>query len=146
VRIDRVGDHTLAEAAELFDAYRVHYGAGAAPVAAMTWLADQIRSERLLAWLASDVGAIGVVTVAPVPASIGLGTNWSIRDLYVRPAARGRGSASLLLRRVIDEAASAGVRRLALQTETDNPAISLYRRMGFEPVDGYVGLSRPVAG
>ena len=146
MRIDRVGDDTLADAAELFDAYRVHYGAGAAPVTTMTWLADHIRSERLLAWLASDIAAIGVVTVAPIPASIGLGMNWSIRDLYVRPTARGRGTASMLLRQVIDAAASAGVRRLALQTEADNPAISLYQRMGFELVDGYIGLSRPVGG
>jgi GNAT superfamily N-acetyltransferase len=64
--------------------------------------------------------------------------------LFVTPSARGRGHAKTLLYRVIDEATSAGVKRLALQTEADNPAIRLYRRAGFEPVDGYVGMSLAV--
>jgi ribosomal protein S18 acetylase RimI-like enzyme len=137
-------DGAAFEAASvLFDAYRVHYGAAAAPSRAAGWLREQITAGALFVWVIRDTTGeyVGLVTVAPMPASVNLGTNWSIRDLYVNVAARGRGHAEALLRHVIGIARDHDIRRVGLQTEIDNPAISLYRRIGFEPVDGYVGLA-----
>ena len=138
------GDTAAFDAATvLFDAYRVYYGAAAAPSRVAAWLRDQIMAGTLLAWVIRDAAGeyVGLVTVAPMPASVNLGTNWSIRDLYVAVPARGHGHAESLLRHVIAIARDNGIRRVGLQTEVDNPAISLYRRIGFETVEGYVGLA-----
>src|SRR5262249_47337656 len=127
----------------LFDAYRVHYGAAAAPSRVAAWLRDQIMAGPFLAWGVRGAagGDVGLVTGGPLPASGGLGANWSIRDLYVAVPARGHGHAESLLRHVIAIARDNGIRRVGLQTEVHNPAISLYRRIGFESVEGYVGLA-----
>ena len=49
------------------------------------------------------------------------------------PEARGRGHASALVRRVIDEAREAGARRLFLFVEPEGP-VALYERLGFREV------------
>ena len=55
-----------------------------------------------------------------------------VKRLYTRPAARGRGLAKALLRRIEEEARAAGLPVLRLETGTRQPeAIGLYERMGF---------------
>jgi GNAT superfamily N-acetyltransferase len=54
--------------------------------------------------------------------------------MYTRPAARGRGIAKALLRRINDEARGTGKPVLRLETGTlQEEAIGLYKRMGFRP-------------
>jgi len=48
--------------------------------------------------------------------------------------ARRSGVGSLLLRTLIEEALRSGLPALSLSVEPDNPAASLYERLGFEPV------------
>ncbi|MEV4823919.1 GNAT family N-acetyltransferase [Micromonospora sp. NPDC049274] len=82
------------------------------------------------------------MTVTIMPASLMLGTAWSIRDLYVTPVYRRTGIANALLRHVIHNAGNAGAHRVSLQTETDNvPALTLYTDIGFQPVTGLELLS-----
>lgn len=50
--------------------------------------------------------------------------------------ARGRGVGTLLLRALIDEAQRSALPALSLSVEVDNPAASLYERLGFETVGG----------
>ena len=52
---------------------------------------------------------------------------------------RGRGVGRLLLLGLIDRARNAGHDRLSLSVEPDNPAIHLYRSLGFELVGGSGG-------
>jgi ribosomal protein S18 acetylase RimI-like enzyme len=81
-----------------------------------------------------------------MPASLALGTAWSIRDLYVAPAYRRMGIAGVLLQQVIDDAREAGAHRVSLQTETGNtPALTLYAAAGFQPVTGLELLSVDLA-
>ena len=47
---------------------------------------------------------------------------------------RGMGVGRLLLTELIDSAGQAGHERLSLSVEPDNPAVKLYRSLGFEPV------------
>lgn len=56
-------------------------------------------------------------------------------DLSLLPAARGRGTGSLLLRQLMQECAAAGM-PLQLQVLTSNPARRLYLRLGFRRVGG----------
>ena len=55
-----------------------------------------------------------------------------VKRVYTRPAARGRGVAKALLRRIEDEARGACISVLRLETGTyQQEAIGLYERMGF---------------
>ena len=55
-----------------------------------------------------------------------------IMDIALAPAFRGRGIGTSLLRALMEEAAESG-RRLSIHVEMNNPARSLYERLGFEP-------------
>jgi ribosomal protein S18 acetylase RimI-like enzyme len=55
-----------------------------------------------------------------------------IMDIAVAPPFRGRGIGTTLLRAVIDEAERSG-RRVSIHVEQNNPARTLYERLGFEP-------------
>jgi GNAT superfamily N-acetyltransferase len=57
-------------------------------------------------------------------------TPW-LASVYVAPAARGRGVASALVRRVVQQAATLGVTRLYLYTES---AQGLYEKLGWRVI------------
>jgi ribosomal protein S18 acetylase RimI-like enzyme len=56
-----------------------------------------------------------------------------IMDIALAPEYRGRGIGTSLLRSLMEEA-DASARKLSIHVETNNPARSLYDRLGFEPV------------
>ncbi|MEU1968405.1 GNAT family N-acetyltransferase [Micromonospora sediminicola] len=132
------GHPAFDRTAAMFDAYRVHYGLPSSPEMTRSWLRDQLAQHRISAAAAIRADQVcGFVTATIMPASLALGTAWSIRDLYVDPHHRRGGVANALLRHVINSARAAGAGRLSLQTETDNvPALTLYTRAGFRPVTG----------
>ncbi|WP_433651425.1 GNAT family N-acetyltransferase [Micromonospora zamorensis] len=132
------------QVAALFDDYRVHYGQPSSPEITRTWLHDQLAQHRLSAAAAIRADDVcGFITAMIMPASLTLGTAWSIRDLYVAPRHRRSGIANALLEHTIHNARSAGARRVSLQTETDNaPALRLYSEVGFQPVTGLELLNR----
>jgi GNAT superfamily N-acetyltransferase len=57
--------------------------------------------------------------------------------IAVSPEARGRGTGTALLTALIDHAVKDGVRALSLSVEEDNPAVRLYRRLGFVPAGAH---------
>ncbi|MEU7173781.1 GNAT family N-acetyltransferase [Micromonospora tulbaghiae] len=126
------------QVAALFDDYRVHYGQPSTPQITRSWLHDQIAQQRISVAAAVRADRVrGFITVTVTPASLMLGTSWSIRDLYVAPHHRRSGIANALLQHVIRNARAAGAHRVSLQTETDNiPALTLYTEIGFQPVTG----------
>jgi ribosomal protein S18 acetylase RimI-like enzyme len=134
-----VPDHpAFNQVAALFDAYRVHYGQPSSPESTSSWLHDQLAQHRLAAAAAIRADQVcGFITVAITPASLKLGTAWSIRDLYVASHHRRTGIANALLHHIIHSARVAGALRVSLQTETDNAsALKLYTAIGFKPVAG----------
>ncbi len=58
-----------------------------------------------------------------------------IMDIALLPDYRNQGIGGELLRDLLAEAAATN-RRLTIHVERHNPALRLYRRMGFEPVGG----------
>jgi len=54
--------------------------------------------------------------------------------IAVKSGFRGQGIGHLLLDAILEAAASQGVRQISLSVETDNPALNLYRRHGFEAI------------
>src|SRR5690242_17374724 len=112
------GTHPVFDqVAALFDDYRVHYGRPSAPEVTRCWLHEQLTRHRLsVAAAVRADGVCGFITVTIVPASLVLGTTWSIRDLYVAPDHRRSGVANALLQHTIHHARAAGAHRLSLQT------------------------------
>jgi ribosomal protein S18 acetylase RimI-like enzyme len=137
----------FGQVAGLFDDYRAHYGQPRSPGATHGWLADQVAQGRLTIAAALAGGrARGFVTATVLPASLALGTAWSVRDLYVAPPHRRGGVARALLRHVAGAARAAGAARVSLQTEADNTAaLALYEAAGFRPVGGLALLSLDLA-
>jgi ribosomal protein S18 acetylase RimI-like enzyme len=71
-----------------------------------------------------------------------------IMDIALAPEFRGRGIGTALLRSLMEEADSSG-RKLSIHVEMNNPARSLYDRLGFEPAGEhgvYVLMERAPAG
>jgi ribosomal protein S18 acetylase RimI-like enzyme len=139
--------HAFSEVAALFDDYRVHYGQPPSPRSTHDWLSGQLVEHRMKIAAAVHSDEVrGFITTTVMPASLMLGTTWSIRDLYVPPQHRRSGIARTLLRYAIDNARAAGAYRLSLQTEPDNtPALALYTTAGFQPVTGLELLSLALA-
>jgi ribosomal protein S18 acetylase RimI-like enzyme len=57
-----------------------------------------------------------------------------VMDIAVAPAYRGRGVGTRLLRELMEEAESTG-RPLSAHVEMQNPALRLYERLGFVPIE-----------
>ena len=57
-----------------------------------------------------------------------------IVDISLVPERRGLGIGSVLLRTIIDEAWRSSI-PVRIHVERDNPALQLYRRLGFTPID-----------
>ena len=56
-----------------------------------------------------------------------------IVDIALLPEFRGRGVGAEIVQELIDEAAAAG-KPVTIHVERTNPAMSLYERLGFEPI------------
>lgn len=86
----------------------------------------------LLAW--NDTVPQGCVALRPLAAG-----GCEMKRLYVRPQARGDGLGRQLAERICDEARAAGYAHICLDTLPAMAAAqSLYRRLGFVPVEPYV--------
>ena len=55
-------------------------------------------------------------------------------DIALIPECRGQGIGSALLRQVMERGGAAG-KPVTIHVEAYNPALGLYRRLGFEPID-----------
>ena len=77
-----------------------------------------------------------VILVDDEPAGRLLVARWAdeirIVDISILPEVRGRGAGTVVLRRLLDEAAAAG-KRLSIHVERQNRAVGLYERLGFQP-------------
>jgi GNAT superfamily N-acetyltransferase len=144
VRLTAVAHPWFADAVDLFDDYRQHYGANPAPDAVAAWLRDQVVAERERIYLAGDEArAYGICSVVVMPAALTLRTVWLVRDLFVTENMRRRHVAQGLLEHVADEARAAGAHRLALQTDVANDrALQLYAKCGFGTLTDVAVLDR----
>ena len=125
----------LALVAPLFDAYRQFYGLPPDPPLARSFIADRLQHEDSVIFLATErLEALGFVQLYPVFSSTSIrpGKLWLLNDLYVIPAARGRGAARALMERARAHAAETGATGLFLQTARNNvTAQRLYESLGY---------------
>ncbi len=94
------------------------------------WAEELASPDRyVLARLDRDARVMGVATFSCVAEMADL------HRVIVRPEARGQGVGASLVRAGLDWAAAVGGRRMLLEVRPDNqPAVDLYRGLGFEPV------------
>ncbi len=133
--------------ANLFERYRLHYGQSPAPASTRQWVGEMASSGEL-AFYGAYAGPrmVGFAAVHQVPASLGLGRFWLLRDLFADPSVRRQGIGRRLVETVRGAASDAGALRLSLQTEPDNAAaLALYRQCGFTSHTDLVTLSLRIA-
>ncbi len=94
------------------------------------WAEELDSPDRyVLARLDRDARIVGVATFSRV------GEIADLLRVIVRPEARGQGIGASLVRAGLEWAAAVGAQRMLLEVRPDNdPAVALYRRLGFEPV------------
>ncbi len=93
--------------------------------------ADELASpdRYVLSRLDRDARVIGVATFSCVEDMADL------NRVIVRDDARGQGVGASLVRAGLEWAGAVGARRMLLEVRPDNePAVALYRRLGFAPV------------
>lgn len=78
-------------------------------------------------------GAV-VATTSIIPARPPLATSWGIYKVTTRPDYRGRGLATALISRAIQDARAAGASDVFLYTDPVGPAVPLYEWLEFAPL------------
>jgi len=125
--------------ARLFDAYRVFYRQDPDIPRSRAFLAERMeRGESVIFIAEIDGRGAGFAQLYPGFTSVGLGTRWTLNDLFVDPDLRGRGVGRALTERCMDHARETGAAGLELLTETDNAsAQALYESLGWKRRDDY---------
>ena len=143
--VRNAGLDDLPALAALFDGYRVFYGQPSDPVRAGAFLRERIERGQSQLLLAVDAQgqALGFVQLYPSFTSVGTARIEILNDLFVGPAARGRGVGRALLRRAGQDARARGAVKLVLSTAVDNaPAQALYASEGWMADRGFVEFAR----
>lgn len=133
VRLATAADADLV--APLFDAYRQFYELPSNLGLARAFLAERLsrRESIVLVAQAGDGAALGFVQMYPSFSSLRAAPNYILYDLFVSPAARGRGVGRLLMEAAAETARAAGAKGLTLSTAIDNTtAQALYESLGWK--------------
>lgn len=119
--------------AEVFDAYRQYYGQEADIEGAKHFLAERIRNQESVIFLALANGkALGFTQLYPGFSSVSMRRSWVLNDLFVREDIRSKGIGKTLLAAAQHFILQQGHKGLLLETTPDNTrAQSLYERFGW---------------
>jgi GNAT superfamily N-acetyltransferase len=127
--------------AALFDAYRQFYERPSNPGLARGFLAARLERGDSVVFLALEGdAAVGFVQLYPLFTSTSAepGRWWMLNDLFVVPAARGRGVGRLLMNRARKLAEDTHARGLELATARGNvTAQALYESLGYRRDDDF---------
>jgi GNAT superfamily N-acetyltransferase len=128
----------------LFDGYRRFYRQLSDMVGARAFLADRIKRDESVIFLAVVDGAIvGFTQLYPLFSSIAMKRLWLLNDLFVAPDARKSGAGRALLERAERWAAETGAKGLTLSTEVTNLAARrLYDAGGWTKDEEFVHYHR----
>jgi len=129
-------DH-LEQLVPLFDGYRQFYKQPSDPEQCRRFLRERLDNDESVIFLALlDGQPAGLTQLYPSFSSVSLRRLWILNDLFVAPAARGRGVGAALLTRARDWAEETRAKGLVLETAIDNPAQHLYESMGWRRDEG----------
>jgi GNAT superfamily N-acetyltransferase len=135
--IRRAGSADVDALAVLFDAYRRFYKQPSDVAAGRAFLAERLRREESVIFVAAGDQLLGFTQLYPTFSSVSLRRMWILNDLFVRPDGRRGGVARRLLERAREWAVETGAKGLALATAPDNAAArALYESCGWR-ADGF---------
>ena len=119
--------------APLFDRYRQFYGQPPDPDRARRFLAERLKHEESVAFMAFEGRqALGFVQLYPGFSSVGAARAFVLNDLYVEADGRRSGTGRGLVAAATAHAREAGAASLSLQTGVANDAAqSLYESLGW---------------
>lgn len=139
--IRAAGPADLDRVAPLFDAYRQFYERPTDLALARDFLSARMaRGDSVIFLAEENRAAIGFVQLYPVYSSTSLapGRLWLLNDLFVVPAARGRGVGRQLMDRARALAEETGACGLELATARTNiGAQALYESLGYRREDEF---------
>ena len=146
VRIVRASAADVERIAPLFDAYRRFYKQKPAPSAARAFIADRLKRDESVVFLALDGDqAVGFVQLYPCFSSTAMKRMWILNDLFVAPDARRGGAARALMERARQWAVETKADSLWLETAVDNhPAQRLYESLGWKRDNDYYRYLMPL--
>ncbi|MGI3165581.1 GNAT family N-acetyltransferase [Pseudooceanicola sp. 200-1SW] len=131
---------TAADAAALLPLYLDFFHEDAIPTPARAVaanLAVMLDDPRAAHWLIEEDGRVIALAAGALTFGVEYGLSAELEDLYVTPAARGRGLARLLAHAVIDWARDQGATEMVLvitpQAEAEQGLTAFYEKLGFGP-------------
>ena len=133
IRVRRATTTDAETIAPLFDRYRQFYRQASDLPLALAFIHERLSLKESVIFLAEDEEGppIGFTQLYPSFTSVGAGRLWILNDLFVIPAARGRGVGRALLDAAKAHADATGAKRLVLSSAHDNPARELYESLGY---------------
>jgi GNAT superfamily N-acetyltransferase len=137
ITIKTAGLPELNELIPLFDDYRIFYGQASDRTGAEKFLSDRLQQNDSVIFMAFEGDtAVGFTQLYPIFTSVGMKRSWLLNDLFVSPAARKKGIATLLLERTKKHGRDAASGWLLLSTGAANTtAQSLYETNGWQRVN-----------
>jgi len=133
VRVVRATPQDIDRLVPLFEAYREFYRRPRDASGARRFLSERLQRGDSTVFLAEESWhLLGFTQLYPTFASLSMKPWWILYDLYVIPAARRKGVASLLLSQAKQLAQETGAEGISLETARDNPAQVLYEAQGWK--------------
>ncbi|MHB8604519.1 MAG: GNAT family N-acetyltransferase [Thermoplasmatota archaeon] len=144
-RIARAGVDDVRLLAPLFDAYRVFYGQSSDAEGASNFLRARLaKGESVVLLALRENFPVGFVQLYPSFSSVSMKRLWILNDLFVDPAARGRGVGHALLAAAEAHARETLAKGLVLETGKENPAATLYASCGYVLNDAFLHYAKDV--
>jgi len=125
----------VKEIAELFNSYRVFYGQKSNVDLAIKFIADRIKNEESIIFLAMDEtgNSLGFTQLYPTFSSVSAQRVWVLNDLFVSASSRRLGVGEKLMNAAKVFALETDSKGISLETEKNNiSAQALYETLGYE--------------
>ncbi len=125
----------IPELAVLFDKYRVFYRQSIDIANSHAFLSERIEKKQSEIFIAIDETEtlLGFTQLYPIFSSTRLKKAWLLNDLFVLPAARGKGISKLLMQEAKELCINTGAHGIMLETEKSNTiGNKLYPSVGFQ--------------
>ena len=144
IRTVRAEVDDLEALVPLFDGYRRFYRQPSDLQGARAFLAERIKRNESVIFLAmQDGAAVGFTQLYPLFSSVSMQRLWLLNDLFVAPEARRSGAGRALLERAERWAKETGSKGLTLSTEVTNAAAQhVYETAGWTKDDEFVHYHR----
>lgn len=124
----------LEQLVPLFDGYRVFYNQPSNSEAARNFLKERLAKQDSVIFLYLDGSekGLGFTQLYPSFSSVSMQRIYILNDLFVTSEARKQGVGEALMEHAKQFAIDSGSKGLTLETDVNNPAQTLYKKLGWK--------------